>query len=557
MKKLKKSWWVPTLIATTIGTAVYLVMPSDPAGPGPAEAQNDVRAVAQSLQLAPDSPRALAAPAAELSPADAERLVVQKRQLRERVASATASNPPSPAGLAEVTGQGTQLVDGAEGRFHGTPSATQIGRNNTNTIGNGGAASTLAEPAAANNGVQVLASGNSRHYEISGNGGVTWTSTTFPAGPSDAPTVCCDNDVIHDKGRGVTFLSTLYLNSSGPPTNGVVRIFVFRNINTLTPNCSYTIDPAGTANNIVPDFPHLGLSNNHLYLTLNNLPAGAAQIRRFNIDNMADCVTAATNVVTLPSSVGQRIGTPASGAKEVQYFTWAENSTTIRIWSWPQSSTTLTSVTRTLSTSNFTNPDCRGGTLNNDFTDSLWSSIHGFNRRAAAGKGRLYVYWNVGPDASHTQGHVHSAIFSEVGLTLLAQTPMFISGNTACNGLPMIATNDRGDLGISTAVGGRAGGGGTAAQAFVAIADDFAGGIGFFPFLSLSASGTHNRTDQRYRDYFTVRPHNPCGGWWSATNYALSGGTGVANVNSRYVEFGRSRDNGCWNEWKNAVPALQ
>ncbi len=142
-------------------------------------------------------------------------------------------------------------------------------------------------------------------------------------------------------------------------------------------------------------------------------------------------------------------------------------------------------------------------------------------------------------------------------MTLLAQTPMFISGNTACNGLPMIATNDRGDLGISTAVGGRAGGGGTAAQAFVAIADDFAGGIGFFPFLSLTASGTHNRTDQRYGDYFTVRPHNPCGGWWSATNYALSGGTGVANVNSRYVEFGRSRDNGCWNEWKNAVPALQ
>ena len=56
MKKLKKSWWVPTLIATTIGTAVYLVMPSDPAGPGPAEAQNDVRAVAQSLQLAPERP---------------------------------------------------------------------------------------------------------------------------------------------------------------------------------------------------------------------------------------------------------------------------------------------------------------------------------------------------------------------------------------------------------------------------------------------------------------------------------------------------------------------
>jgi len=73
-------------------------------------------------------------------------------------------------------------------------------------------------------------------------------------------------------------------------------------------------------------------------------------------------------------------------------------------------------------------------------------------------KGRLYVYWNAGPDPSHTQGHIHSAIVSEVGLTLVAQTPMFISGNTACNGLPMIATNDRGDLDVSTAVGGRAGG---------------------------------------------------------------------------------------------------
>ena len=190
--------------------------------------------------------------------------------------------------------------------------------------------------------------------------------------------------MIHDKGRGVTFLSTLYINAG--LTNGVVRIFVFRNINTLSANRSYTIDPAGTANNILPDYPHLGISNNHLYLTLNDVGAGVgaganAQVWRLNIDNMVDCVTATANIATLPSSVGQRIVTAASGAKEVQYFTWAENSTTIRIWSWPQGSTTLTSVTRTLSASNFTNPDCRGGTLNNDFTDSLWASIHGFNRR--------------------------------------------------------------------------------------------------------------------------------------------------------------------------------
>jgi hypothetical protein len=70
------------------------------------------------------------------------------------------------------------------------------------------------------------------------------------------------------------------------------------------------------------------------------------------------------------------------------------------------------------------------------------------------------------------------------------------------------------------------------------------GGIGFFPSIALVASGTHNRTDQRYGDYFTTHQHNPCGNNWTATSYALSGGTGVANVNSRYVEFGRRRDLG-------------
>jgi hypothetical protein len=132
---------------------------------------------------------------------------------------------------------------------------------------------------------------------------------------------------------------------------------------------------------------------------------------------------------------------------------------------------------------------------------------------------------------------VHSAIFAESGLSLLAQTPMFITGNAQCNGLPMISTNDRGDLAISTAVGGRAGGGGTAAQGFVGIADDFAGGIGFFPSITLTTSGTHNRTDQRYGDYFVTHRHNPCGNSWTATNYALNGGTAAANVNSRYVEL--------------------
>ena len=516
------------------------------------EKEGQLRESAVSGVLEPESLSVLTAPAEALSPELVESLVARKRQLRESIARATQNDPQSPAGRPSVVGKGTELL--GETSFPNPPGAFIIHRNNLNppTLSQ----HTLAEPAAANNGAHVLATGNSSHFEFSINGGATWTKGTFPGGPPEAPISLGDNDVIHDKGRGVTFMSNLYVNSA--LTNGVVRIFVRRNINTA-PTCLYTIDPAGAANNILPDYPHLGISNNHLYLTLNNIGGvSQAQIWRLNIDNMADCVGAAFNVVNLnDASVGQRVVTPAEGARTTQYFSWAENSTQIRIWVWPQANAAPFSVLRTISSSTFSDPDCRGGVLNNDFTGFLWSGIHGFNRRGAVGKGRVYFYWNVGPDASHTQGHVHSAIFTEGSLALLAQTPMFIVGNFLCNGIPAISTNDRGDLGISTAIGGRAGGGGPAAQGYVGIADDFAGGIGFFPTVQQTAVGTHNRTDERYGDYFVTHPHNPCGGAWTATNYALNGGTEVANVNSRYVEFSRGRDRGCLNEYLNAQSAPQ
>lgn len=553
---MRKWWWLASVLgiaALAVGGLGPQLLPS-PARTMQAVAQEIAPDVAQgevaTATIQPDPPEVMAAAAPQLSQADLETLQAKLYARRVQVAAATRSDVPGPAGLPDVVGRGTTIATASR---ISSPTSFFILRNNKITSANGGNASTLAEPAAANNGTQVLATGNFSHFEFSANGGVNWATAFFPGGPADAPIPCCDNDVIHDKGRGVTFLSTLYVN--GALTNGVVRIFVRRNLG-LGFNCSYTIDPSSTTANL-PDYPHIGLSNNHLYLTTNEISGGTAnaRIRRFNVDQMMDCQGTAFSIVTLPhaAGVGQRVVTPAEGAKETQYFSWAENATQIRIFIWPQNGG-VSSVLRNISFSSFGNPDCRGGTLNNDFTDSLWSSIHGFNRRGAVGKGRVYFYWNVSGDDFHTQGHVHSAIFREGDLALLAQTPMFISGNTACNGIPSISTNDRGDLGMSTAIGGRAGGGGTSARGYVAIADDVAGGIGFFPIAILVASGTHNRTDQRYGDYFVTHQHNPCGNLWTATSYALLNGTGVANVNSRYVEFGRGRDRGCWQEYFNHVP---
>jgi hypothetical protein len=47
-----------------------------------------------------------------------------------------------------------------------------------------------------------------------------------------------------------------------------------------------------------------------------------------------------------------------------------------------------------------------------------------------------------------------------------------------------------------------------------------------------------------------VHPQEPCRLFFNATNYALSGGLSIANVNSRYIEFGRGRDQKCYDRWK-------
>jgi hypothetical protein len=516
-----------------------------------------------------DAGELAAAEGPQLSADELQALVLRKLELREQVTSQVNNNPPSPPGLPLVRGRAAQIDEPVEldtegGEFHGTPSTLVLGRNNKNTRANDAAlGSTLAEPAAANNARLVFSAGNFRHAEFSTNGGATYTNVPLPGGPADAPILCCDHDVVIDDARRVTFHSALYINSS--VTNGVVRIFVRRNIGPVA-DCALDIDPAGTANNILPDYPHLGLTKQFLYLTINAIPTagtGFARIHRINIDQLVDCV-AAPAITTFTQSfspLGQRVWVPAEGTNNIETMYWAQldNTTTFRIFSWPEAAAAPTSVTRTLSASTFTNPDCRGGTNNTDWIErSTAFSIAGFRLRTAVapgavgGPGVLASYWNVGPDAAHTQGHIHAAVWTLSDFTLMGQPHIF--NNSQCFGYPVVTANKRGDLGISLASGGKAGGAGPAVTGAVGVDDEFTSGVGVFSLVNV-ASGTHNPADERYGDYFTIHPHEPCEKWFTATSYALLDGTGVANVNSRYVEFGRQQSVRCYRAHRNQTPA--
>src|SRR5947207_7423954 len=141
-------------------------------------------------QVDPDSASALSVPAQQLTPAQMEALMLRKLQIREGMAAiADATAPVAPPGLPAVVGRETREVEYAT-QYPGPPATFIIGRNNKNTRANtAGLGSTLAEPTAANDGIQVLSAGNFNHAEFSVDGGVTYTNIALPGGPSDAPSL--------------------------------------------------------------------------------------------------------------------------------------------------------------------------------------------------------------------------------------------------------------------------------------------------------------------------------------------------------------------------------
>jgi len=521
--------WMQTSALTALVAAAFVS-----ANSAPAEAQRASagRVASVTETLAPEPAAARMTPLAALSDAEREAMIARRDAIRDATSS-------KGGGVARGLSNAAPTREAAESE------ANLITRNVRNTRAQA-VSSTLAEPAAANDGAEVFMGGNT-YFSRSADNGATWVAETIPGGPADAPFACCDLDFVHHPGTDTTFGIVLYTNAG--QTNGVVRIFVRRGTISGGNDCTYLIDPAGTANNILPDYPHLAVSNNFLYLTTNNLRAGSwigAQIRRFNIAQMSNCLTTTTNTFTYTGSDGQRILTPVEGATTTQYFGLNRTSNLFRIIRLREASNALEFFDRQLSHgSNFVNPDCRGGTGNFDFIERSTSwSIAGFRLRGAVVPGnRLWFVWNVGPDGSHTQAHIHSAIFSEPGLTTLTSPPVF--NNTRCFGYPSISSNVFGEFGITFAHGGKAGGGGQAAQGAIAV-DDAGSAGNFFPTLMTTALGTHNRSDSRFGDYFTIRRNKGCAQGWVATNYALlNGNTTSAHVNARYIKFQSSLRANC------------
>jgi len=478
--------------------------------------------------------------------------------LERRAELAARQTFPVPDSSGEQAGHPTE-VGTAKTRVHGNVNEFVIGRNNENTLADdAGVGSALAEPSAANDGVQVFYTGNT-FASFSINGGSTWTKVAIPAGPASSPAPCCDQEVLYDQGRAITLWSVLYardFDADDDFDNGNIRIIVRREIPAAN-SCSYVIDPDGANDNVLPDFPHMAVSDNFLYLATNEITNGTnaqvAKVRRFNLDNITDCVTAATQTFSFGEGVlgGPRVFRPIEGAHATMYFGALVNTTTFRLFRWPETALAGGVVAQNFTLANasvFGDATCAGGTNNTDYWDDLASDETGFTVVGAVGADRITFLWDSKDGGTHTQGHIHGIVIKESNLTKVSEPVIF--NNDFCFGFPTLSTNERGNLGLSAVFGGdKDVGTEDPPTGFVGIDDDKTTGFANFQTV-LVAAGTHGPNNLRWGDYFTVHPHEPCDLFWVATNYALNGGTGTANVDAKYVEFGRGRDRRCYIGWR-------
>ncbi len=440
-----------------------------------------------------------------------------------------------------------------------------IGRTEINTSLPTEGGAQVAEPQTSNMGLHAFYLNNTQ-ADFTADGGVTFTPIDLEAlrkPPTDAPNYCCDSNVVYDPSHSMWIVSRLYLDAA--QTHGVIQLTVIKNTPELA--CTRYIDPDinPNDNNILPDYPQLGLSDNYLYITTSEIKSGSwfrDKIRRTKLDDLAACANSITfNSISSQHSGVKRVWTPVRGAHEIMYWAQFESSTQFRIYAWPESATTSTSVVKTLQPTNFADSDCRGGNNGKDWIASKgWGIGEGFLRGAVARGGvgsnnpeesRLQFYWNGGADSTHLQAFIRSAVFQLPAMTLLDEPNIY--NPNFCYGYPDVHPNARGDLALTLAFGGKAGGGGQGLSGGVAIEDEYTDGYRV-DVVHETTAGTDMPNSQRYGDYLSIKADQPCSMWWTAANYAYVGGGNWSNVVGRYIEFGRARDQDCWSRWKDTVP---
>lgn len=384
--------------------------------------------------------------------------------------------------------------------------------------------SIIGEPSLANKGPIVFVTGN-WYAARSTDFGATWKYVN----PFTMSDFCCDQDVIYDKNHGI-FL--WYRQGIASSTTGENRFMLGVSKDALT-WVFYSITPTlfnSAWTNQWFDYPHIALSNNHLWITSNMFNKAGQFVR-----------TVISSWPLSPLSLGQTVNfqyffetqefnfTPVQGSTtDTMYFAVHHSNAQMKLYRW----TAGDGISFRLVNIPVWNFGFRGNMVCSSPDSLNWCARS--DSRITGGwvsNGIIGFLWNARQGSGFAYPYVNVAIFRETDFSFLSNPKLwnsnfaFMFGYASPNNIP-------GELGIVAMYGG----GFYYPSIAAGIVDGASGTPPPYQLVTIRA-GNHAATG--YGDYMRDRPFNDIGRFWIGSGYTLQGCTSGNCVESRFYAFGR------------------
>ena len=399
---------------------------------------------------------------------------------------------------------------------------------------------TVGEPSAAASRTGIFVTGN-WFATRSPDGGATWEFVDpFSEFPSDKGEFCCDQLVLWVPGPNVWVWLLQYSETGG--TN-IVRIAVSRDGSSGSWKW-WDVSP-GDLNaawkGVWFDFPHLALSNGHLWISLNQYtPKGAwqrASVIRYPLSVLTSVLTGSVAQVGREQWTTNSHGSLCFVVGATDTMWWAStdaSSQRLHVFSWPDSSASVESWAVGVSPWNDSDYASFGPgnapwlSRADDRATGGWRlPARPASSPGGAAPARVGWAWSSGRRADRPHPYIRAVTIAESSLKVLDEPDLWSA--TAAWAYPAAAPNGRGRIGLSAFFGG----GATHPAHVVGVLDEAAHSWS----TTRTAVSTDGPSQGKWGDYVTVQPHPAKPTAWVASGFTLQGGTDRRNVEPRVVVF--------------------
>jgi len=432
-----------------------------------------------------------------------------------------------------------------------TPGDFVFFRNSILGSGTSGQTSVVGEPSVGSNGTGVFQTGN-WYASVSSNSGTSFAFvnpfTLFPTTGGFAGGFCCDQRVAHSTSQDMVlwFLQYIPTGTTSNDTNGV-RIAAAVGTNNLVNNTWCTLDftPASFGLSLGKefDFPHMQVSNNYVYITINvfSITSGFfTEAVMWRIPLTAFLNNCQGGTVTFWVTTSGFALALTQNATTTMYAGTTSTSTSMRVYTQNESDTILSStLVSGLNTSFFGIPSCPGPDGNN------WRGRSDSRIQTAwVTSDEMGFMWNSAENTGSGRPKPFIRALRLNKSTLAVNSQPDIWDTTFAWHYSAIGVNARGHIAGPAWFGSLS----QAPSLTILVDDDFNGDpstTGWENFLAVTGTNSGNNA---WGDYLGAQPHDQFSNTWIATGYTLQGttcspGTFCSNIQVRYFWFGRDRDN--------------